>query len=176
MKKLLILFTFVIFSYACMAQAPRIALSKSASLQPPRKMRKAEKQELSSLANTRFSKAKSLSRLIEGLQDKVYLVDDIVVLVNSGNATKEKGLLASLQRASDASGLNSKGYASKIEKIAGKDVFVIDHETEGLKLYRFTLVNPNEDFVVTGFVEYKPGQEVKARKVLEDLVKGFKFD
>lgn len=37
-------------------------------------------------------------------------------------------------------------------------------------------VNRSEDIIVNRFIQYKPGEDMKARKVLEDLIKGLKLD
>lgn len=151
--------------------AQRIALSKSTTIDPPKKMRKAEKKEISTLINSKYSSAPSLKRQIEFSSDKLYMVDDIVVVVNSSEITRQTGKLKSMKTAWESISKGLLNTSSKIESIAGKDVFVIDMISEGFKLYRFTVVNKNEDFLVIGFVQFKPGDELKGRKVLEDIIK-----
>jgi len=174
MKNLLFLLTFIILSCSCMAQ--RIALSKSVSMSTQKKLSKPGKKELSSLISSRFAKTEFLSRSISGHPDDIYMVGDIVVLVKSEVIKKTPGILKKQALARDNAGEKLKDFSSKIENIGGRDVYIIDQVTEGLKIYRFTTVNRSEDIMVGGFVQYKPGDELIAKKVLEDIIKGLKFD
>lgn len=174
MKNLLILLTLIIFSCSCMAQ--RIALSKSVSMSSQKKLHKADKKELSSLITNRLGKTKSLARSIGANPDNVYLIDDLVILVRSTSMPRDPGILEKLKSAIDDSARGFKDYSSKIENIDGRKVYVIDEVTEGVKVYRFRTVNRSEDIMVGGFIQYKQGDEIKARKALEDIIKGLKFD
>jgi len=174
MRNLLLLFTLVIFSYSSKAQ--RIALSKTANVDLPKKMVSAQVKDAKSLITQRFSKTKSLSNLVATNLDKTYFVDNMVVMIKSASIPSEPGFLKTYQLAADETGLTINGYSSKIEKIDGKDVFVIDHISEGIKLYRFTTINSTEDQIVTGFVQHQAGDEIKARKLLEEVIKGLKFN
>lgn len=156
--------------------AQRIALSKSATIDPPKKLYKLQKSEIPSLVTKRFGKTKYLAKSIQDNSEKVYLIDDIVVLINPVPITRQLGYLKALKYATDDTFQGNKNYSSKIERIGGTDVFIIDQVAEGLKLYRFFTVNSSENFVVTGLVQYKPGDEAKARTVLNDLIKGLKFE
>ena len=89
---------------------------------------------------------------------------------------RDPGVLAKLKSGIDDTAKGLKDYSSKIEKIGGRDVYVIDQLTEGVKVYRFRTVNRSEDIMVGGFIQYKSGDELKARKALEEIIKGLKFD
>ncbi len=165
--------TLIFFSFTGMAQ--RIALSGSASIDPPKKFRKAQQSERSSLVTKRFGKTKFLAKSIQD-PEKVYIVDDVILYINSTDVTAKTDALKELKVAFDDTFQGVKDYSSKIEKIGAKDVFVIDQVSEGLKLYRFTTINSYKNVVVNGFIQYNPGDEAKARTILEDLIKGLKFE
>ena len=156
--------------------AQRIVLSGSATIDPPKKFHKAQKSEISSMVTKRFGKTKYLSKTIQFSADKVYLIDDIVVFINSESMSRKPGFLKDRKLGFDDTYQNDKSYSSKIEAISGKDVLIMDMILEGLKMFNFTTTNSSEDFVVTGFVQYNLGEENKARTVLEDLIKGLKFE
>ena len=174
MQSILAFLTLSLLCISCAAQ--KIVLSNTVSIEPPKKLLEADKNEISALVSKRFGKTKYLAKLIQNNPKKVYTIDDMVIFVNSDVVNNYPDFLKTYKMASDDVGLKIKGYSSKIENIGGRDVFVTDEVSEGQKLYRFTTVNRNEDFVVTGFIQYLPGQESKARTVLEDLIKGLKFD
>ncbi|RYE54805.1 MAG: hypothetical protein EOP48_11520 [Sphingobacteriales bacterium] len=172
--KSLLLFAFITFSCSCMAQ--RVALSKSVSISVQKKLRKADAKELSSLVKNRLGKTKSLARAITSNQNNVFLGDDLIVLIKSIPIPKNPKILTELKLALDNSAEGLKNYTSKIENIDGREVYIVDQVTEGTKVYRFKTVNHSSDILVNGFIQYNPGDELKARKVLEDIIKGLKFD
>ncbi len=155
--------------------AQRIALSGSASIDPQKKLYKVQKSEISSLVSKRFGKTKFLAKSILDNADRVYMVDDMVVIVNSASMPRTQGFLKGRKLMFDDVGLKLSNYSSKIETVSGKNVFVINEISEGLKICRFTTVNSSEDFVVIGFIQYNPGNEIKARSVLEDIIKGLNY-
>lgn len=120
--------------------AQRITLSGSATIDPPKKLHKAEKNEILSLVSKRFGKTKVLAKRIQD-PDKVYVFEDVVLYINSVRVTAKPNALTDLKTASDDTFQGVKNYSSKIESIDGKDVFIIDEVSEGLKLYRFTTIN-----------------------------------
>ena len=174
MKNLFIFLTLTIIGCSCMAQ--RVAVSKSVSLSTQKKLRKADKKEITSLVTNKLGKTEYLARAITNNPDNVFLVDDLVVLVKSIPIPKNPKILTELKLALDNSAEGLKNYSSKIENIAGREVYLVDQVTEGIKIYRFRTVNRSGDILVNGFIQYKPGDELKARKALEDIIKGLKFD
>lgn len=174
MKNLLTLLTLIIFIYSCTGR--RIALSKSVSMATQKRLHKADKKEVSSIMTNRLGKTEGLARSIGSNPDNVYLLDDLVILVKATAIPRDQGILEKQRLARDDSARGLKDFSSKIENIGGRDVYVINQVTEGMKVYRLTTVNRSEDIIVGGFIQYNPGDELKARKALEDIIKGLKFD
>lgn len=177
MKKLILLLTLTLYSLASIAQ--QIALSDKAIMEPPKKMRKLSKAEIGSVASQKFSKTRFLLDNIKNSPNQMYQIDDMVIFINTSESSQTTkpihGYLKKLKLATDNVHHSDKSYSSSIETIGGKNVFIMNHIMEGINLYNFFTINKAEEFVVNGYVQYNAGDEVKARAVLEDVIKGIKF-
>jgi hypothetical protein len=176
MKKLILLLVLTLNSLVSIAQ--QIALSDKAVMEPPKKMRKLSKAEIESVANQRFSKTRFLIDNIKNSPNQMYQIDDMVIFINTSESSQTKpihGYLKKLKLATDNVHHSDKSYSSSLEAVGDKNVFIMNHIMEGINLYRFFTINKAEEFVVNGYVQYNAGDEVKARSVLEDVIKGIKF-
>ena len=136
MKNLIILTLIIIISGSCMAQ--RITLSRSTALEMPNQMMKVSKSNISKIASNKFGKTKYLLQTIQNHPDKIFTVGEMVILINSVEVPKNKGVLKRLKEATDDVFHDDKSYSSNIVPIDGKDVLVINDINEGFNIIRFT--------------------------------------
>ncbi|RZK22354.1 MAG: hypothetical protein EOO43_09715 [Flavobacterium sp.] len=174
MKNLALLFILSVVSYSCIAQ--RIVLSNSATIDPPKGMTKIPSKNISNTLGQKFAMTKYMSKAIKEHGDEIYTVDNMVIVVTSGRITREPGFLRRYKLALDETADFSSGYTSKIEMIAGKQVYTRQVIAESFNLYRFTAINSGEDTLVNGFIQFNESDRKRARVVLIDLIRGLKFN
>jgi hypothetical protein len=172
MKRILILVIyFLACSTICMAQ--RIELNDAISISPAAKMKKLSKSE--ALASDTFYKKSLVRSQMYHNPDNTYRIDDITVSLNSEKGKIDSNKLTDLKASYlYLSRTNKKNWAT-IESVNNRNVLIKYFESDDTAFFQFFTVNSSNTVIVVGQVEFNPGEQVKARVILDDLIKNIKF-
>jgi hypothetical protein len=172
MKRALIIIIYCL-AYTTLCIAQRIDLNDAISVSPTVKMTKLSKNEALS-SNTFYKKSLIRSQMYHN-PDNTYRIDDITVSLNSEKGKIDPNKLLNAKTFYlYLSKANKKNWAN-IEIVNNRNVLIEYFEADDTAFFQFYTVNSSNTVIVAGQVEFNPGQQVKARGILDDLIKNVKF-
>lgn len=166
MKKLTLFITRILFSITCLAQ--QIDLTY-ATTNPPKAMVKMQANAVSAFTAAHFKKNETLKAFVIKNAKDVYKVDNVLVLINCQTSTSQDPSLAKTQEFLAPLGTTT------LATVDDKQILILLQNYEGVMVYRYFCANKANTRMVAGLIQFEPVDQVKAKGILDGLLKSVKF-